>query len=1445
MRPIRCWCFLFLSLLGSRRTSFAGEDQNRELAQEFARSIRPILQQFCYGCHSTEKHKGDLDLERFASFQDVLRHPKEWQQVIEQLSLGEMPPKGKPSPASAQRDQLLNWINRGLAAAALAHAGDPGAVPLRRLNNAEYTHTIRDLTGVPALDPAKTFPGDNAAGEGFMNTGSSLVMSPALLGKYLDAGKEIALHAVLLPDGFRFSAKTTRRDWTEEVLAEIREIYRQFTDSHGAEKVNLQGIIFDTNEGGRLPLEAYLLATVEWRGQVEHTQLIESKGSSITSVTLPGSGIERNNSQLRQFAVERGLSPKYLESLWMLLNDPHPSLVLDPIRARWRASQPGGLTELVSAIRLWQKALWKFSSVGHIGKAGGPKAWMEPLDPLVEKQEFRWKLVAPANDNSISLFLSATDAGDGNTQDFVVWEQPRLIVPGGSTLLLRDAREFIRNATGQRRRIFAATAACLEAADALSTPQDWSWLAEAQERGIDPEALRAWFGFLGIDTNRALKLAYFTNQLSSSGGYDFVKGWGSTETPNLVANSSDRSVRIPGNLKGHGVAVHPSPKLNAAVGWQSAMASEVRVSAQITHAHPECGNGVEWFVELRRGKIRQRLGRGVAQGGKPVQAGPFKNIGVRPGDMVSLLIGPRGGNHSCDLTEVELNIHEERDHGVEWDLARDVSGNVVEANPHPDRFGNAGVWHFYADPAGAADQGPAIPAESLLARWQSAAAPEEKRRLAGALQTLLLSGSPEDRNTPDAILYAQLASLAGPLSFRAAGESSGLRKEGGSANSISPSTEDEWGLDPALFGKHPDGSGIEPGNLCVRAPFALELRFPADLLAGAEFVSTAVLDKRTGREGSVQLQAGQSRVVPQAALIPSAAVVVKTGGVWTSDNSSVSQSLPVLVQSDSAARHRIEADFSEFRRWFPAALCYQKIVPVDEVITLTLFHREDEPLCRLMLDDEQKARLDRLWDELRFISRDAITLVDAFEQLWQYATQDADPKVFEPLRQPIRDRAEALQRRLVQSERRQVDALIEFASRAYRHPISGDEARQLRELYAKLRQEELPHEEAFQLTLARVFIAPAFLYRLEKSKPGAQSHAVSSWELASRLSYFLWSSAPDEELRRLAASGKLSNPEELVTQSRRMLQDARVRRLAVEFGCAWLHLYDFNELNEKSERHFPAFASLREPMFEEAVRYLTDLVQTDSSVLELFDSDHAFLNEALAKQYGIANVTGPEWRRVDGVKAYGRGGVLGFGATLAKQSGASRTSPILRGNWVAEVLLGEKLPRPPKDVPKLPEDESADSLTVRQLVEKHSSDPRCASCHTRIDGYGFALEGFDAIGLGRTHDLGGRTIETKAKLFDGTVVEGAAGLREYLLNQKRDAVLRQFCRKLLGYALGRSVILSDYPLLDDMQTQLRAKGYHFSAAAETILRSRQFQQIRGLDMTDDSIPNESLIKASL
>ncbi|MCA9270431.1 MAG: DUF1588 domain-containing protein, partial [Planctomycetales bacterium] len=296
----------------------------------------------------------------------------------------------------------------------------------------------------------------------------------------------------------------------------------------------------------------------------------------------------------------------------------------------------------------------------------------------------------------------------------------------------------------------------------------------------------------------------------------------------------------------------------------------------------------------------------------------------------------------------------------------------------------------------------------------------------------------------------------------------------------------------------------------------------------------------------------------------------------------------------------------------------------------------------------------------------------------------------------------------------------------------------------------------------------------------------------------------------------------------RMLKDERVRALAIEFGAQWIHVRGFDAMQEKNERLFPTFDErLRGAMYEETILFFQDLFQNDRRPTEILEADYAYLNQTLAEHYGVPGVTGDHWRRVDGVRQYGRGGILGMASVQAKQSGASRTSPVLRGNWVVETLLGEKLPRPPANVPQLPEEETGNGgLTMRQVVEKHVSDPACSICHRRIDPFGFALEHYDPIGRLRDKDLGGLPVDAQAKLRDGTEFEGIDGLRDYLLTEKKDVFVRLFCRRLAGYALGRSTTIADEPLIDAMAAKMHAGGGAAAAALE-VVQSRQFRSIRG------------------
>lgn len=961
----------------------------RVFADDYQAAILPLLKERCNSCHSTKKQKGDLDLERFATVADIKKEPMIWEGVLDQLHIGEMPPKKEPQLSAEQKMLLTKWVQERLEEVALASAGDPGPVVLRRLSNMEYTYTLRDLTGVESLDPAKEFPVDGAAGEGFTNAGAALVMSPALLTKYLDAAKGVANHAVLTPQGLRFSSGDSQRDWTDEVLRKIRTFYAQFTRPGSGEKVETQGVSLDTGDSGVIPLERYLVAT-------------------------------------RDAQAAGQLNAQYLGKLLAALEGTERNAVLDIIRQQWRAeASPAQIAETIAQ---WQRALWRFGTIGHIGKLNGPKSWQVPVLPLTAYEVMRVKLNATVK----KLYLTRFVMGEASA----IWENARVVTPG----------------------------------------------------------------------------------------------------------QKDIPITITGD--------------------------EVVLPAEI-------GKDAEFVVNVRA---------------------------------------------------------------------------------QPDSQGGVQVRVLTTKPA---------------------------------------------------------------------------------------------------------------------APPAL--------------VASKVTINKPAQKGK-----------------------------WSDGERPMSFDAPILVGDRSAMRKRLTAEMAEFRGLFPAALCYTKIVPADEVVTLRLFYREDDQLQRLMLSKEQVAEIDRLWDELRFISEAPLKQVDVFEQLWQFATQDADPQAFEPMREPIRQDAELFKQQQADAEPRHVQAALDFAAGAWRRPLREGEQAELRSLYQKLRKQELPHAAAVRMLIARVLVAPAFLYRGEKAAPGVKATPVNDWEIATRLSYFLWASMPDEELRQHAAAGKLHDPAVLATQARRMLKDARVRRLATEFGCQWLHVRDVEALDEKSERHFPTFAALRSDMQEEVVRFFIDLFQNDRSVLSLLDADHSFVNGALAKHYAFG-FKGEKWQRIDGLRGQGRGGILGFAATLAKQSGASRTSAILRGTWLSEVILGDKLPTPPKGVPVLPEEAPAE-LSERQLIERHSRDENCAGCHRRIDPFGFALEGFDAIGRARKAD-------TKTVLPDGAAVDGLGDLRDYLVNKRSDDFLRQFCRKLLGYALGRSVQLSDRPLIEAMVGSDR----HIGSLIDLIVRSPQFREVRGKD----------------
>ena len=1324
----------------------------------FEQEIRPIVERYCNDCHSGDTTEADIDLGAFATQADLRRQLGVWLKVRTMLDSHQMPPKASLQPNDTERKRLQSWVRAFLAREAETTAGDPGPVILRRLNNAEYNYAIRDLTGIATLDPTDEFPVDGAAGEGFINTGSAQAMSPALIQKYLDAAKGIAEHAVLTPTGIAFSQHRTRRDWTDERLNTIRSFYSRYTVPSREVIRSIPGVTMKTQDGGAIPLQKYFRVMLDEQKSLSDRQ----------------KGIERA-------ARQHGLSQKYLAMLWKAMNETQSSVILDQVRQQWRQ---GDVDAIVATIARWQHALWHFTSIGHIGKRDGPTAWQLPVTPVTTQQELRLKFPDVASDDQVRLFLSIGDAGDGTKHDTVIWKNARVAFADRPPIPLIHLEELLKQATELQTRELPRTSTYLQAvAESHRSKQSIESLAAKYK--LDPAIAASWANFVQLGKSRSIKVeGHFTEKMTNGE----LRGWGTASTPVMFVNPTDKDIK-PGTylLPARGVTVHPSPEKEAIVYWQSPIDGLVKIKGSIADTDPVCGNGTAWRVELLTSNGLQSILGGLLENGGRKVFDESAELMIHKGDVVKFAVNAHQKSHACDTTQVELTITETKKDGRVWNLASDVIDRIHDSNPVQDSHGNPSVWHFCSSDstASTATRELLIPHDSALGQWRAAVASDgpgdEIERAATRVQQSLLRT--ETLTAGDATVKAAATDLRGNFHWLSHLESS---------------------------------TKIEQS-----APDILEFSIPSQLVAGAEFVATATLHPQKGKEGSVQVWASLAKLNKTQKLAPGTLQETGTKKQWTDGGVPVTSDSPILVTENSEARRRIEADIDAFRQLFPSAICYSKIVPVDEVVTLTLFHREDEHLRRLMLGRDEAAELDRLWEELAFVSREPLKLVDAFDQLYQFATQDADPSVFEPLRGPIRQRAEQFQNQLVAAEPNHIDSVMKFATDAWRRPLAASEQQSLRHLYEQLRHSEISHEDAIRLTLARVLTSPAFLYRREVQPDSSQPQPVADLELASRLSYFLWSSVPDSQLRHVAESGNLSNTSKLVKQTRRMLKDHRTRRLAIQFACQWLHLRNFDQNDNKNEKLYPEFAVLRVDMYEETIRFFEDMFRNNGSILDMLGANHTFLNETLAKHYGIDGVDGPHWRRIDSIRSHARGGVLGMASLLASQSGASRTSPILRGNWVYETLLGERLPRPPANVPQLPEN-IPEGLTARQLIEQHSAAPGCAKCHVKIDPFGFALEQYDAIGRLRP-----ASVDRKAKLADGTEIEGIEGLRDYLLNKRRNDVVRQFCRKLLGFALGREVQLSDEPFLDNMVKRLSENEYRFHVAVEEIVLSDQFRKIRG------------------
>ena len=409
------------------------------------------------------------------------------------------------------------------------------------------------------------------------------------------------------------------------------------------------------------------------------------------------------------------------------------------------------------------------------------------------------------------------------------------------------------------------------------------------------------------------------------------------------------------------------------------------------------------------------------------------------------------------------------------------------------------------------------------------------------------------------------------------------------------------------------------------------------------------------------------------------------------------------------------------------------------------------------------------------------------------------------------------------------EILARLARRAYRRPAAEAEIERLMGLASRAMREGASFEGMIQTALQAILVSPPFLFRIERD-PNPETEggvrAVDNYELASRLSYFLWSSMPDDELLDAAEAGSLAQPEFLRRQARRMLADPKAAALVENFGGQWLQLRNLAQARPDAAT-FPEFDDgLRQAMHRETQLFFEDIVREDRSILEFLDSRFTFLNERLAKHYGIAGVNGAEFRRMD-LPDGQRGGLLGHGSVLTISSYPTRTSPVLRGLWVLDNILGQSPPPPPPDVPELEERDPATGGTLREQLEEHRANEGCMSCHLVMDAIGFGLENYDPVGKWRTHD-GGAPLDASGSLPGERSFESPAELRRILLATETDSFSRTLTKKLLTYALGRGVTRRDNPAIDEIQGKLAEEGYRFSALIDGIVTSLPFR-MRGPD----------------
>ena len=412
--------------------------------------------------------------------------------------------------------------------------------------------------------------------------------------------------------------------------------------------------------------------------------------------------------------------------------------------------------------------------------------------------------------------------------------------------------------------------------------------------------------------------------------------------------------------------------------------------------------------------------------------------------------------------------------------------------------------------------------------------------------------------------------------------------------------------------------------------------------------------------------------------------------------------------------------------------------------------------------------------------------------------------------------------------------VTQLAGQAYRRTPSGEDVESLMTFFGEARK-SADFEAGIRAVVQALLASPHFLFRLEEmptgTRPG-QNYRVTDLDLASRLSYFLWSTGPDAELLKAANAGTLHLPATLDKQVKRMLNDARAEAVSTRFASQWLRLQDVDKIKPDALL-YPSFDNeLAEDYKRETELFFNSIVREDRNVLDLLNADYAFVNERTARVYRVPNITGPAFQRIK-VADENRRGLLGQGSVLMQTSIADRTSPVQRGKWIMEVLLGSPPPAPPPNVPPLEDTKAATdtgkNLSVRERMEEHRKNPTCASCHRVIDPLGLSLDNFDVVGAWRIKD-NGVGVDTTGKLYDGTALNGPVSLRQALMSHS-DVIIRNFTDNLMAYAIGRRVEYYDQPTVRTIVKKAAQSDYRFAAFVMGIVNSPAFQMSRSEDVT--------------